>query len=207
MKFMAMVWPAFLARVKPVSAMANPACMNMTKNPQTSVQTTLIAIRFLPTTSATLAASGSDASIILISSALGAPAEAPAISAMPPVLPPDGSGLGASSAPAKATRLKQSTAVRTPMPKFRRCFFISHFSFFRLNGSHGRAAEKRRAGLVRSPAPIRAKSHPGRFRRYECERFARGGTQKSFHRQSCRCAPPAGWRPQSCRPEIRPPRY
>ena len=116
MKFMAIVCPAFLARVKPVSAIAKPACMNMTRNPQTSVQTMLMAMRFLPTTSATLAASGSDAPIALISSAVGAPAEAPTMSAMPPVLPPDGSGLGASSAPAKAARLKQSTAARTPMP-------------------------------------------------------------------------------------------
>ena len=45
MKFMAIVCPAFFACVKPVSAIANPACMNMTRKPQTSVQTKLIAMR------------------------------------------------------------------------------------------------------------------------------------------------------------------
>ena len=43
MKFMVMVWAAFLARVNPVSTMAKPACMNITRNPATSVQTKLIA--------------------------------------------------------------------------------------------------------------------------------------------------------------------
>src|SRR6266496_4864714 len=43
MKFMVMVWAAFLARVKPVSTSAKPACMNITRKPATSVQTKLIA--------------------------------------------------------------------------------------------------------------------------------------------------------------------
>ena len=43
MKFMVMVWAAFLARVNPVSTIANPACMNMTRNPATSIHTKLIA--------------------------------------------------------------------------------------------------------------------------------------------------------------------
>src|SRR2546422_923694 len=43
MKFMVMVCAAFLARVNPVSTMAKPACMNITRNPATSVQTKLIA--------------------------------------------------------------------------------------------------------------------------------------------------------------------
>ncbi len=42
MKFMLMVWPAFLPRIKPVSTSANPACMNMTRKPQTSVQVMLM---------------------------------------------------------------------------------------------------------------------------------------------------------------------
>src|SRR5260370_24603541 len=49
MKFIIMVWLAFLTRVKPVSTIANPACMNMTRNPVTSVQTKLMAILFCPT--------------------------------------------------------------------------------------------------------------------------------------------------------------
>src|SRR5436190_16770293 len=49
MKFIIMVWLAFFARASPVSTMANPACMNMTRKPVTSVQTKLVAIRFWPT--------------------------------------------------------------------------------------------------------------------------------------------------------------
>ena len=44
MKFMLIVCAAFLARQNPVSTIAKPACMNMTRNPARSVQTTLIAI-------------------------------------------------------------------------------------------------------------------------------------------------------------------
>ena len=41
MKFIVIVCAAFLARVKPVSASANPACMNITRKPAMSVQTKL----------------------------------------------------------------------------------------------------------------------------------------------------------------------
>src|SRR3569832_131053 len=37
MKFIAIVWATFLARTRPVSTSANPACMNMTRKPATSV--------------------------------------------------------------------------------------------------------------------------------------------------------------------------
>src|SRR5207244_10715787 len=43
MKFMVIVGAAFFARVKPVSTIAKPACMNITRNPATSVHTKLIA--------------------------------------------------------------------------------------------------------------------------------------------------------------------
>src|SRR5882724_6732021 len=46
MKFMVIVCAAFLARVKPVSTMAKPACMNITRNPATKVHTKLIATVF-----------------------------------------------------------------------------------------------------------------------------------------------------------------
>src|SRR6266513_2699049 len=46
MKFMVIVWAAFLARVNPVSTIAKPACMNITRNPATSVHTKLIATVF-----------------------------------------------------------------------------------------------------------------------------------------------------------------
>jgi hypothetical protein len=41
MKFIDMVWAAFLARHNPVSTSAKPACMNMTRKPATNVQTKL----------------------------------------------------------------------------------------------------------------------------------------------------------------------
>src|SRR3982750_4330138 len=53
MKFIAMVWLAFLARVKPVSTMANPACMNITRKPATSVQTKLMEVVLSATVFAT----------------------------------------------------------------------------------------------------------------------------------------------------------
>jgi hypothetical protein len=37
-KFIAIVWATFLARTSPVSTSANPACMNITRKPATSVQ-------------------------------------------------------------------------------------------------------------------------------------------------------------------------
>src|SRR5436309_9716652 len=46
MKFIVMVCAAFLARVKPVSTIAKPACMNITRNPATSVHTKLMATVF-----------------------------------------------------------------------------------------------------------------------------------------------------------------
>src|SRR5436853_1988792 len=58
MKFMVIVWPAFFERVKPVSTSAKPACMNITRNPATSVHTKLIDVEFAAvcvTTESTLA--------------------------------------------------------------------------------------------------------------------------------------------------------
>src|SRR6266436_9725603 len=52
-KFIMYVWLAFFTRHKPDSTMANPACMNMTRKPHTSVQTKLTAILFCPTWLAT----------------------------------------------------------------------------------------------------------------------------------------------------------
>src|SRR5580692_1777802 len=40
-KFIAIVCTAFFARVKPVSTMANPSCMNITRNAQTRTQAKL----------------------------------------------------------------------------------------------------------------------------------------------------------------------
>ena len=52
-KFIMYVWFAFFTRHKPDSTMANPACMNMTRKPVTSVQMKLAAILFCPTWLAT----------------------------------------------------------------------------------------------------------------------------------------------------------
>ena len=63
MKFIDMVCAAFFARVKPVSTIANPACMNMTRKPVNSVQTMLIAILLWPTVSITSVSVGLAASL------------------------------------------------------------------------------------------------------------------------------------------------
>ena len=46
MKFIIMVWLAFFARARPVSTIAKPACMNLTRKPVMSVQTKLVATTF-----------------------------------------------------------------------------------------------------------------------------------------------------------------
>ena len=53
MKFIDIVWAAFFARVKPVSTIAKPACMNITRKPARSVHTKLMAILLWPTVSIT----------------------------------------------------------------------------------------------------------------------------------------------------------
>src|SRR5881628_2089386 len=58
MKFIANVCAAFFARVKPVSTIAKPACMNITRKPVTSVHTKLMATVFAA--AATLAALASE---------------------------------------------------------------------------------------------------------------------------------------------------
>ncbi len=78
MKFIVIVWAAFFARVKPVSASAKPACMNMTRNPAISVQTKLSETRVWPTAAP-------------ISSSVGLPATFDGTFAIPPVLAPEGS--------------------------------------------------------------------------------------------------------------------
>ena len=42
------MWPAFLARVSPVTRNANPTCMNRTRNPVIRSHTKLIEIRRCP---------------------------------------------------------------------------------------------------------------------------------------------------------------
>src|SRR5512141_346766 len=79
MKFIDIVWAAFLPRVNPVSTIANPACMNMTRNPVIRVQTMLIAILLWPTVSITSARVGFAASLTGTSAAV-------------PVVAPVGSG-------------------------------------------------------------------------------------------------------------------
>ena len=82
MKFMAIVCATFLARVKPVSTIAKPACMNMTRKPAISVQTMLMAILLWPTASITSGNVGLAASLTVTSFAV-------------PVAAPDGSLRGA----------------------------------------------------------------------------------------------------------------
>src|ERR1700685_607376 len=85
MKFIMYVWFAFFTRQRPDSTIANPACMNMTRNPVTSVQIKLAAILFWPTW---LATSGSVTPFV--ESAAGT-------SLMVPVMVPPGSPLAKSA--------------------------------------------------------------------------------------------------------------
>src|SRR3989442_6175473 len=90
MKFMDMVWAAFLARQNPVSTRAKPACMNMTRKPVNRVQTMLMEILLWPTVSITSWRVGLAGSLTVTSAAV-------------PVVAPVGSGpLGAVAAAAAA---------------------------------------------------------------------------------------------------------
>src|SRR6267143_1956135 len=89
MKFIIMVCATFLARVKPVSTSANPACMNMTRKPVSSVHITLIETRLWPANSAT-------------SESVGLPGSLAVTSPMPPVVVPAGSGFDGGGAGAAA---------------------------------------------------------------------------------------------------------
>ena len=99
MKFIIIVWLAFLARHRPVSTMANPACMNMTRKPVTSVQTKLIAITFWPTIETTSAS---------VSPAFASPI---GMSAAVPVIVPAGSPFALSSADGVGTPLMSASVI------------------------------------------------------------------------------------------------
>src|SRR5574341_558003 len=88
MKFMDMVWAAFLARQNPVSTKAKPACMNMTRNPVMRVHTMLMAILLWPTVARTSSMVGFFGSFTT--------------SLADPVFSPVGSGTGAAAGAAAA---------------------------------------------------------------------------------------------------------
>src|SRR6266542_1396561 len=81
MKFIVIVCAAFFARQNPVSTIAKPACINMTRKPVISVQTMLMAILLCPT--------ASNASI-----KAGLPGSLRGTSLAVPVAPPVGSAAG-----------------------------------------------------------------------------------------------------------------
>src|SRR6266508_4444322 len=104
MKFIIMVWATFLARVKPVSARANPACMNMTRKPVMSAHMMLMDTLLWPTASAT-------------STSVGLPASFAGTSAMPPVAVPLGSGLaGGGAGAAAAGSAGVGLSCESPLP-------------------------------------------------------------------------------------------
>src|SRR5579884_2507679 len=110
MKFMAKVWAAFLARVNPVSTIANPACMNITRKPVTSVHTKLIATVFAA--AAALAARASE-------SAASAAGTAGAASAKGHTSP--------NNAPTPAQRANRFAVIRSPWEKVCRFQTVSDF--------------------------------------------------------------------------------
>src|SRR6266446_6886308 len=87
------VWAAFFALVKPVSTMANPVCMNMTRKPVIRVHVMLIAILLCPTVSMTSIRVGLAASFTVTSAAV--PVTAPVGSGP---LGSAGTGAGAATA-------------------------------------------------------------------------------------------------------------
>ncbi len=96
-----MVWAAFLARVKPVSTRAKPACMNMTRKPVIRVQMMLMEILLWPTASA-------------ISARIGLPASLAVMSLTVPVVVPAGSGASVTAgAAAAAGAVAGSSALTT----------------------------------------------------------------------------------------------
>ena len=106
MKFIVMVWPAFLARVKPVSTIAKPSCMNITRKPATSVQTMFSAAPLSATVLATSSIVGGAAGRLreqhagAATAARSAPAISPAervsVPAIPCSLRSDGDWVGES---------------------------------------------------------------------------------------------------------------
>ena len=101
MKFIIIVWLAFLARQSPVSTIANPACMNMTMKPQINVHMKLMPILFWPTW--------------LTKSLMVRPflASETATSATVPVRPPSGSPLARASAFGASTPFKSASVIGT----------------------------------------------------------------------------------------------
>src|SRR6186997_355539 len=93
------VWAAFLARVKPVSTIANPVCMNMTRKPASRVHTKLMEILLWPTVSITSATVGFAGSLTGTSAAV-------------PVMAPVGSGgLGVAAAAGAAASVTAGATV------------------------------------------------------------------------------------------------
>src|SRR5216117_2988296 len=101
MKFIIIVWLAFFARANPVSTIANPACMNMTRKPVTKVQTKLVAMRFWPTALTTSA---------IVSPFFGSPT---GMSAAVPVTVPAGSPAAFSSGLGVGTSLISASVIGT----------------------------------------------------------------------------------------------
>src|SRR6266540_4754052 len=116
MKLVIITWAAFFLRQKPVSTRANPACMNITRKPVTSVQVKLMAILFLPAASPTGVAGSIPTSAELpVTSPQGSPAASPEAT-----LPPQGGGLSwAWAALAQRPSNAITTTVSNRAPRIR----------------------------------------------------------------------------------------
>jgi hypothetical protein len=116
MKLVIITWAAFFLRQKPVCTSANPACMNITRKPATSVQVKLMAILFLPAASLTgVAWSTPMSDEAPVTSPQGSPAAAPEAT-----FPPQGGGLSwAWAAPAHRPSNAITTTVSNRAPRIR----------------------------------------------------------------------------------------
>src|SRR6185436_19128028 len=106
------VWAAFLARVKPVSTIANPVCMNMTRKPASKVHTTLMEILLWPTVSITSWTVGLAGSLTGTSAAV--PVMAPVGSGGLGVAGVAGAAAGAVAAGATAAAAGDGSWARAP---------------------------------------------------------------------------------------------
>src|SRR5262249_30274849 len=135
MKFMDIVCAAFFARQNPVSTIAKPACMNMTRKPVISVHTMLMAILLCPIASNA-------------STKAGLPASLRGTSLAVPVALPLGSAAGGAGVCAEMAKL-----APCPMATLNnnannnliaRAFFIScSFIVLMLSASYGQRLESR----------------------------------------------------------------
>src|SRR6185503_6523114 len=167
------VWAAFLARVKPVSTIANPVCMNMTRKPASKVHTKLMEILLWPTVSITSAIVGFAGSLTGTSAAV-------------PVMAPVGSGgLGVAAAAGAATGAVDAVAAGAAGSVTAGATAAAEG-----DGSWARAPIVRSANTPMAMVAPRAKLRTKRLRLMLLSTDNSFLTVRPLHAHRCGCAPP-----------------